>query len=194
MAQHQFRLYNNRANLPDVLLCILVPLGFSLIAWTMYQPIKQLNMCFLKSSRLTPTRDTVFSALWILSFFLRPILKSCYYMPAILFEWYKQIQILKHESQLPMNGKLVLYKDHHRRLFHVIFTMTTIILFFVWIFITIPYTLQMLCLIFQVNTYVRLDQLSPLGFFLFDGVCKSIAFVNCSIFVGAFVLYFSLRL
>merc|ERR1711911_104020 len=76
---------------------------------------------------------------------------------------------------------LLLYKDHHRRLFQVIFTMTTVISFLVWMLVTMPYVIQMFGLVAKMDTYFRLDKLSPFSRLFFETVMKSIPLVHCFI-------------
>lgn len=194
LVRHQFRLYKSRPNFIDALSCFFLPFIFAFIPWSFYEPIRQFNACFLKSSSETALEDTVLSFIWISFFYLRPILLTFNSMPVILWEWYKQTEVLKHENELPMDGKFVLYKDHHRRLFHVIFTMATVILFIVWIFMTMPYSIQMLSMIGKLDSYLRLGSLPVSSQFLLEVLCKSIPVVNCLIFVGAFVSFFVLKI
>lgn len=66
--------------------------------------------------------ETMISFFWILFFYVRPVAMTIKLSPHIVACCHRQIQILKHERKLSINGKLLLYKDHHRRLYHVIFT------------------------------------------------------------------------
>lgn len=80
----------------------------------------RLYRCFLKASPFAKLDETMISFFWILFFYLRPVTLTVKRIPHILITCHRQMQVLKHERELSINGKLLLYKDHHRRLFHVI--------------------------------------------------------------------------
>lgn len=78
--------------------------------------------CFFKASDAAKLDETMISFFWILFFFIRPVAMTIKHSPQIILSCHRQVQVLKHERELSINGKLLLYKDHHRRLFHVIFS------------------------------------------------------------------------
>lgn len=130
---------------------------------------------------------------------------------------HRQIQVLKHERELSINGKLFLYKDHHRRLFHVLTStvcnnsnktigvyagvivsplieQVSQICLVVWIALTLPYVIQLTSLVAGLNSAMRLEEMPFPYTTVLMYMYQSLPLVNCFLLVSAFVVYFSLKL
>lgn len=194
MADHQFRLYENRSVYLVIIRSWVVSTISSLAAWNIYHYSSAFQMCFLKASPFAKLDETMISFFWILFFYLRPVTLTVKRIPHILITCHRQMQVLKHERELSINGKLLLYKDHHRRLFHVIISSVSQIVFLTWLTLSLPYVIQLFSLVAGLNSAIRLEEMSPWNAAVFTYLYRSLPLVNCFLFVSAFIVYFSLTL
>ena len=133
--------------------------------------------------------------------------------PCVVTTCLRQIQVLKHERQLNMNGKFFLYKDHHRRLFHVIISVVghkviTLLEIFVetfflskvvqivtvvWVIFTVPYVIQIISMVAGLNAAIELDELPNWHATIIVCLYRSLPLINCLLLMSAFLVNLSLK-
>ena len=238
MASHQFRFYHRRPVYQMLLRTILFAIAASAMSWSFYSRSTKLGMysskmlnltfhqlfnlkktsffkrCFVRASESARLAETVVGFFWILFFYIKPTIFSIRKSLGLMSDCHHQIQILKHERELKIDSQLLLFKDHHRRLFNVIFTIVLIhfqlfhyhlgkfskfyptykqvsqINLFSWICLTIPYVIQVVSLVAGLGgALIRLEEWSDWNATVLVGITRSLPLFNCFFLICAFAVY-----
>ena len=76
--------------------------------------------CFVGSFGRVALDETAMGLICLLSIYVRPVVLTLKKTPSVLRHCYRQVKTLRHEQELLIQSHFFLYKDHQRRLFHVI--------------------------------------------------------------------------